>query len=266
MIGARVEIDEERLGSPLGRVSPVVKLAIALLWLGGLALTTQVLPPLVLAMIALGAGTALGYIPGRTLASGLAPLWIAAVGIGISNTVFAAANGDPAAAELVHIGPVRIATDAAVGGIALASRVVAIASVGAVFTLTTDATRLADSLVQQAHVSPRFAYGALAAYQAIPRFGQDLTTLRQARRVRGLRGGWHPGLLVGVLVLAIRHADRMALAMDARAFGSGPRSFYRPIRWTGLDLVVGGGAIAVLVLALVAPAVVDRALALAVPA
>ena len=250
MIGARVELDDRRLDSPLGRVSPVVKLGIAIVWLVGLALTLQILPPLILAIAALAAGVALGRIPGRTLSLALAPLWVAAFGIGVSNTVFAAANGDPSAAELVHIGPIRIAADAAVGGVALAARVIAIASVGAVFTLTTDATHLADSLVQQARVSPRFAYGALAAYQAIPRFGEDLATLRQARRVRGLRGGWHPGLLVGVLVLAIRHADRMALAMDARAFGSGPRTFYRPLRWGWLDLVVGVGAIAVLALAL----------------
>ncbi|MEA2612918.1 MAG: energy-coupling factor transport system permease protein [Chloroflexota bacterium] len=250
MIGARVELDDRRLGSPLGQVSPVVKLGIAVVWLVGLALTVHILPPLILAFVALAAGIAIGRIPARALSLALAPLWVAAFGIGVSNTVFAAANGDPSAAELVHLGPIRIAADAAVGGIALAARVIAIASVGAVFTLTTDATHLADSLVQQARVSPRFAYGALAAYQAIPRFGEDLATLRQARRVRGLRGGWHPGLLVGVLVLAIRHADRMALAMDARAFGSGPRTFYRPLRWRWLDLVVGVGAVAVVALAL----------------
>ena len=253
MIGARLELDEATLVSPLGRVSPVVKLAIAVLWLVGLALTIRVAPPLILAVVAVAAGLWLGRIPLRTMARGLAPLWIAAVGVGLSNTIFAAANGDPTAAELLRIGPVRIAVDAAAGGVALVGRVLAIAAVGAVFTLTTDATRLADSLVQQARVSPRFAYGALAAYQAIPRFGEDLTTLRQARRVRGLRGGWHPGLLIGVLVLAIRHADRMALAMDARAFGSGPRTHYRVVRWSWLDLVVGAGAIVALVVALAVP-------------
>lgn len=254
MIGTHAELDEARLESPLGRVSPVVKLAVALVWLAGLAVTMRLLPPLILAGVALGAGVILGRIPGRSFARALAPLWIAAIGIGLSNTLFAASNNDPAAAELVRLGPIRIAVDAAVSGLALAFRVLAIASVGAVFTLTTDSTRLADALVQQAHVSPRFAYGALAAYQAIPRFGEDLATLRQARRVRGLRGGWHPGLLVGVLVLAIRHADRMALAMDARAFGSGPRTFYRPIRWGVLDALVTAGAVAVLVLALAVPA------------
>jgi energy-coupling factor transporter transmembrane protein EcfT len=124
-------------------------------------------------------------------------------------------------------------------------------AVGAAFVLTTDSTRLVDALVQQARVSPRFAYGALAAYQAAPRFGEDLTTLRQARRLRGLRGGWHPRLLVGLLVLAIRHGDRVALAMDARAFGSGPRTRYREVRWGPLDVVMGLAAVAVLTVALV---------------
>ena len=253
MIADRLELDEPRLASPLGRVSPVVKLAIALVWLVGLAFTTRILPPLFLALVAMVAGLWLGRIPGPTLARATAPLWIAAVLIGVSNTVFAAANGDPAAAELLTIGPIRITTEAAVAGVGLACRVIAIASVGAVFSLTTDPTRLVDSLVQQARVSPRFAYGALAAYQAIPRFGQDLATLRQARRVRGLRGGWHPGLLVGVLVLAIRHGDRMALAMDARAFGSGQRTFYRPIGWHWIDLVASVAAVVLLVVALAVP-------------
>jgi energy-coupling factor transport system permease protein len=254
VISGRLDLDELRLASPLGRVSPVVKLGIALAWLIGLAFTTSIVPPLFLALLAMVAGLWLGRIPGPTLARATAPLWVAAVLIGLSNTLFAAANGDPTAEELIRIGPIRIATDAAVAGVGLACRVIAIASVGAVFSLTTDATRLVDSLVQQARVAPRFAYGALAAYGAIPRFGEDLATLRQARRVRGLRGGWHPGLLVGVLVLAIRHGDRMALAMDARAFGSGPRTFYRPIGWHWLDLVMAIGAGAVLVVALALPA------------
>ena len=137
-------------------------------------------------------------------------------------------------------------------GVGLGLRLIAVGAVGAVFVLTTDSTRLADSLVQQAGLSPQFAYGALAAYQAVPRFGEDLTTLRQARRLRGLRGGWHPRLLVGLLVLAIRHGDRVALAMDARAFGSGPRSRYREVRWGPLDVAIGVASAAVLIGALVA--------------
>jgi energy-coupling factor transport system permease protein len=148
------------------------------------------------------------------------------------------------------VGPIRLTVEAVANGVALALRVVAIGCVGAVFALTTDPTRLADSLVQQARVPERFAYGALAAYGAIPRFGEDLATLRQARRIRGLRGSWHPRLLIGLLVLAIRHGDRMALSMDARAFGSGRRTRYREVRWQPRDLYLTLGAGVVLAAAL----------------
>lgn len=252
MIAGRLEIADAQLDSPLGRTSPVVKLAVALAWLIGLALTLEPLPPLVLAVIALLTGTRYGAIPAWTLARTLAPLWVAALAVGLSNTLFSASNGDPAAATLLTLGPVRITGEAAGTGLALMLRVAAIASIGGVFALTTDSTRLADSLVHQARVPARFAYGALAAYQSIPRFAEDLASLRQARRIRGLRGGWHPRLLLGLLVLAIRHGDRMAVSMDARAFGSGPRTSYRDIGWAWRDAVLAVGAIVVLVAALLA--------------
>jgi energy-coupling factor transporter transmembrane protein EcfT len=245
MIVAR-DLAPAQLDSVLGRTSPVLKLAIAVGWFVGLATTTAVAPPLVIAGVALGSGLVLGRVPVSDLVRGVAPIWLAAAGLAFFNTLFAAANADPAAAAIAQLGPFRITGPALAGGIGLGLRLVAIGSVGAVFVLTTDSTRLVDALVRQAHVSSRFAYGALAAYQAVPRFGEDLTTLRQARRLRGLRGGWHPRLLVSLLVLAIRHGDRVALAMDARAFGSGPRTWYRDVHWGLLDLVIGCAAIVVL--------------------
>ena len=65
--------------------------------------------------------------------------------------------------------------------------------------------------------------------------------------------GYGGGALVfgaGLLVLAIRHGDRLALAMDARAFGSGPRSTFRPLRWGVADVAVGIGGVLLLVVAL----------------
>jgi len=250
VIVGRLEVGERALGSPLGRTSPVVKLGIALGWLMALAFTLDVRPALVIAVAALLAGLVVGRVPPRRLASGLAPLWLAALGIGVFNALFSVSNGDPSAAVAVLVGPLRITQPAMLAGLGLAARVLAIAAVGVVFGQTTDSTGLVDSLVQQARLPERFAYGALAAYQAIPRLVEQLTTLRQARRIRGLRGGWHPRLLVGLLVLAIRHGDRLALAMDARGFGSGPRSRYRVVRWSGLDAAVIVGAVVVLGLAI----------------
>lgn len=245
----QLELTDSQAASPLGRTSPLVKLALAITWLIGLALIDEPGPPLLLALVAIAAGLSLGRVPASSLARGLAPLLVAAASIALTTLLWSGSNSDPAAAELGRIGPFRITAEAAAAAAAVAARVVAIVSVGAVFAQTTDPTRLVDALVQQARVPERFAYGALAAYQAVPGLAQDLVTLRQARRIRGLRG-WHPRLLLGLLVRAIRHADQLALAMDARAFGSGPRTTFRPIRWTGLDLVVAVVGLAALWLAL----------------
>ena len=240
-------LQEESL---LGRTSPIVKLGVAVAWLVGLATTVRPGPPAILALIAVLAGLGLGRVaPGR-LARGLAPLLLAAFSIALANLVFSGSNADPAATQLARIGPLRLTREAADVAIALGARVLAIVAAGAVFAQTTDPTRLVDALVQQAHAPARFAYGALAAYQAVPRLGQDLATLRQARRIRGLAGSWHPRLLVGLLVRALRHADQLALAMDARAFDSGPRTTYRPIDWTWRDPAVALGGLAILFVAL----------------
>lgn len=240
------DVGARQRDSVLGRANPLVKLAIAIAWLVGLALTLDVRPPLALAAVALAAGLVLGRIEPGEYVRRLLPLVLAAFGIVVANLLFSGRNADPLATELLRVGPLRITEEAAIAAAGLGARVAAIVSVGAVFALTTDATHLVDSLVQLARVSPRFAYGALAAYQAAPRFADDLTTIRHARRLRGLPE-WRPGILVGLLVRAIRHADELAVAMDARGFGGGRRTTYRPVAWTPLDAVVGGTGLVLLV-------------------
>lgn len=246
-----VEVGPGEAGSLLGRTSPLVKLALAVGWLLGLATTVDPRPGLILAAVALAAMPILGAVPPARLRRGLVPLAIAAGGLGLTNLLFAAANADPTAAELLRIGPLRLTVDGASAALGLMTRVVAVAAAGAALTLTTSATRLADALVQQAGLSPRFAYGALAAYQAVPGLAADFATLRGARRLRGLPA-WYPRILVGLLIRAIRHADQLALAMDARGFGSGPRTTYRPIRWRVEDAVVGIGGVVILLAVLLA--------------
>ena len=250
MISSRIELSERQLRSPLGRTSPVTKLVVALGLLVGLAFTLDIRPPVLVTVAVLAGGHLAGAIPGRRLLAGVAPLWLAAFGIGLFNALFSGSNADPSLPVAMVLGPFHVTWAAVGAGAGLAMRVIAIASVGVVFGQTTDSTRLVDGLVQQARVPERFGYGALAAYQAIPRLAQQLTTLRQARRIRGLRGSWHPRILVALLVLAIRHGDRLALAMDARAFGSGPRSRYREVGWGWLDVAVLAGGAVILVVAL----------------
>ena len=246
-----LELQEPQLQSVLGRASPLTKLAVAIAWLIGLATLRAPGPALFLAAAALGAGFVLGRLDSRRVLVALGPLAIAALSIALTTLLFAGSNGDPTLREVGRLGPFRITGPAVDAALAVASRVLAIVSVGVVFAQTTEPTRLVDALVQQARVSPRFAYGALAAYQAAPQLAADLVTLRAARRVRGLGTMFAPRILVGLLVRALRHADQLALAMDARAFGTGPRTTYRPIRWRLADLAVGLGGGVVLWLALV---------------
>jgi energy-coupling factor transport system permease protein len=242
--------DDRALASPLGRTSPVAKLVLVGAWVAGLALTTDPRPPLVLGAIGLAGAVVLGRVRPASLVAGLAPLVFAALTVGFFNALLNPANANPAFAAVVSLGPIRLTAPAISAGVALSCRVGAVAALGIAFGLTTDTTRLVDALVQQAHVPERFAYGALAAFQAIPRLAEDLVALREARRIRGLRASWHPRILVGLLVLAIRRADRLAVAMDARGFGSGPRTRFRSVEWSPADGVLLGVGVAVLVAAM----------------
>ena len=229
-----VPIRSDRVASSLlGRASPVATLAVAAAWLVALATTTNPGPPILVAAVAICAALGPGRVAPVDLARGLAPLWLAALTVGFFNALLAPANADPTAAVVMTLGPIRLTAPAVAGGVALALRVVAIVAVGVAWSRVTDPTHLADALVQQARLPHRFAYGALAALQAIPWLAEDLVALREARRIRGLRSSWHPRVLVGLLVLAVRRADRLAVAMDGRGFAGPGRTRFRVVRWGG---------------------------------
>jgi len=226
-----------------------VKLAVSVVWLLALALTLDPRPALALVLVTLVAALAFGGVRPSALARGVVAVGLAAFGVGCFNALLAAANADPDQVELLRLGPLRVTEAAVAGGVSLGLRALAIGSLGVAFALTTDATRLLDSLVSRLRVPERFAYGAYVAYQCVPRFADDLAQLREARRIRGLGADRRPRLVLALLVVAIRRGDRLALAMDGRGFGSGPRSRFRDVRWSSADAAVGLGAMAVLALA-----------------
>jgi len=115
-------------------------------------------------------------------------------------------------------------------GLATGLRIAAIVALALIVGLSTTGPDLVRSTVQQLRVPYRIGYTALAAFRFVPRFGHELEVIRQAHRVRGAHGGRGPfaavarwgGYVVPLLAGAIRHAERVALAMDARAFGAYP--------------------------------------------
>ena len=217
-------VPDER--APLARANPVAKLgAAAVLMLALFASLDWVTATIIL--VGLAAALAVSGIRPRDL---LARSWIillAAVSIGVFNVLFAAEQLGP---TVIELGPIDIGAQTLVDGIGLALRLVAIVLAGLLATATTQPTDLADSLVQQLHVSPRFAVGALAAVRLLPLLGQEWQVLAMARRARGVEAGRSPiaavrlfaGQLLALLVAAIRRGTRMALAMEARGFGALP--------------------------------------------
>lgn len=131
---------------------------------------------------------------------------------------------------LLQIGDWTFYGGALLVGAATALRLGAIITLALVAGLTTTGPDLVRSMVQQLRVPYRIGYTALAAFRFVPRFGHELHVIRSAHRVRGAEHGRGPigairrqfGYVVPLLASAIRHAERVALAMDARAFGAYP--------------------------------------------
>jgi len=156
------------------------------------------------------------------------PLGAVAIGFGFSLWT------DPAHVDhsviLWQVGTWKLYGGAVLIGMATALRLAAIVALALIAGLSTTGPDLVRAGVQQLRVPYRIGYTALAAFRFVPRFGHELEVIRQAHRVRGAHGGRGPfaaiarwgGYLVPLLAGAIRHAERVALAMDARAFGAYP--------------------------------------------
>ncbi|MGG7507727.1 energy-coupling factor transporter transmembrane component T family protein [Plantibacter sp. YIM 135249] len=129
---------------------------------------------------------------------------------------------------LFQVGDYRFYLGALVVGLATALRLMSLLVLAFIGGFTTSGPDFVRSMIQQLHVPYRIGYTALAAYRFVPRFGHELEVIRSAHRVRGMVGGRGPiaavrrsvGYIVPLLAGAIRHAERVALAMDSRAFGA----------------------------------------------
>ncbi|HXH35872.1 MAG TPA: energy-coupling factor transporter transmembrane component T [Plantibacter sp.] len=138
---------------------------------------------------------------------------------------------------LFQIGDYRFFLGALLLGFATALRLASLLVLALIGGLTSTGPELVRAMIQQLHVPYRIGYTALAAYRFVPRFGHELDVIRSAHRVRGMAQGRGPvasvrrslGYVVPLLAGAIRHAERVALAMDSRAFGAHPQRTERTI-------------------------------------
>jgi energy-coupling factor transport system permease protein len=216
--------------APLARLHPIAKIIAALVLMLALFVTIDLVTSSVV-LVALLIAARFSGLPLRSLAARAAPLLIGAASIGLFNAVL---------------------SQNLVAGGAIAMRIVGISLAGMLAVATIDPTDLADALVEHAHAPSRFVVGALATFRLFPLFSREWDVLGLARRARGIeadrtyvdRVRAFPGRALGLLVAAIRRATRLALAMDARGFGSRDcRTLARPRALTRSDGALVAGAL-----------------------
>lgn len=117
---------------------------------------------------------------------------------------------------------------------------------------------LLRALVRHLHVPYRIAYAGVAALSFRERFSHEYQVIQEAHALRGTRAPlrvlrplmrrWSaaPALMAG----AVRHAERVAMSMDARGFGAHPTRTERSAprwRWRDTLVVLLGWGLAALV-------------------
>jgi energy-coupling factor transport system permease protein len=231
--------------NPIAKIASPLPAIIALLFTRGLAI------PLAFTVLALALLLVGARLSGRVVAALLiaTPAGVALVGLSLGLWVDPArvdAAGPAASVVLFGIGDWTFTLGAYLVGVATALRIAAILMLSLIAGLTTTGPELVRAVVQNLRVPYRIGYTALAALRFVPRFRHELEIIRAAHRVRGTDHGLGPiavvrrivGTAIPLLASAIRHAERVALAMDARAFGAHPTRTERMVsRWRRRDTV-----------------------------
>lgn len=235
-----------RSTSWLGRRNPLAKLTAVLLVTAALVSTMD----WVSSAVVVAASFLMLPAAGIRLGQFLLRVWPFAVG-GVLMVWSTALAGEDSGAVLLDLGYAQVSEGSLELGVALGVRAFAIVLPAVLVFSTTDPTDLADSLAQDLRLPARFVLGALAGMRLLGLLAERWTTIGQARRARGLtaerglaqRLGAFGSQAFGLLVSAIRTATRLAVTMESRGFGAGPRSWARPSVWGPADAVVLCGGV-----------------------
>ncbi len=183
----------------------------------------------------------------------LALLLVLAPVAGVSMLLYAAPSGQ----VFWSLGFAHISAGSIQLAIAVSIRVVALGLPTILLFAHTDPTEVADALAQVAHLPSRFVLGVLAGTRMLGLFLDDWRTMSLARRARGVgdRGVLRRFFTMSfvLLVFAVRRGTKLAMAMEARGFGSDlPRTWSRPSRLSRRDAIALTGGIAIMALSIAA--------------
>lgn len=192
-------------------------------------------------------------VPVRRLLLVASPVLLAVPLTGVSIALYGRASGR----EWFDLGFAHVTDGSLVLALATMLRVLAVGLPSVALFVRVDPTDLADGLAQVLRLPARFVLGALAAIRMTTLLGQDWRQLGMARRARGLGDG--PRLRRGasmafaLLVIALRRATTLAVAMESRGFGApGRRTWARAApfggrEWGMVALLVGIGLVSIAV-------------------
>jgi energy-coupling factor transport system permease protein len=240
----------------LHRLNPLTKLALTIPVVIVVSFMYEPVTPLAIALVAVLATRVLGRVPWRAITRPFVIAILLSVGMLWTGTVFYAGPGSEAGAPAFMVGPLRITEAGIIYGLAMAARLVAIFATSSLFVLTTDPTRFVLALIQQGRLPFRLGYGVFAAYRFVPLLQEEFANIRAAYQMRGGAAGngivgrirESIGYAVPLMAIAVRKGERVALAMDSRAFGALPhRTYYRQTSIGRDDVVFVLGASVTLV-------------------
>ncbi|TDW73362.1 energy-coupling factor transport system ATP-binding protein [Curtobacterium sp. PhB25] len=192
-------------------------------------------------------------LPVRTLLLRVSPVLVAVPLTAVSIALY----GRPSGREWFDFGFAHVTDGSLTLALATALRVLAVGLPAVALFIRVDPTDLADGLAQVLRLPARFVLGALAAIRMMTLLVDDWRQLAMARRARGLAdtGRLRRGasMAFALLVLALRRATTLAVAMESRGFGApGRRTWARVARfawpeWAMVAVLVGIGVASIAV-------------------
>ena len=230
-------------------MNPVAKLVAIGLSMIMLTVSFDPVVPGVLLVVVLVLACSYGKVPFLAMIKGLIPFLLLGFGFFWMQIAFARDASGPI---LLTLGPISVYQEAMIRGMALALRVLCYAAYALLFVATTDPSEFILSLMQQGKLPPVYGYSILAAYRFFPLYQSEYQILKEAHQVRGANEGqsfWGTikklkRYAIPLLAQAIRKAERVAIAMEAKGFtGKRERTYYRKLKVHLSDVIIASALI-----------------------
>ena len=129
----------------------------------------------------------------------------------------------------------------------LSLRMITTVSTIPILMMTTPMTDIVAVLVEKFKIPFNYAFMFITALRFIPTFMGEMEQILQAQMSRGYSSDTRNPLkklfiviplAVPLLVSSVKKTEKIAISMETRGFGSGPRSHYRKIAIKGSDYMV----------------------------